>query len=432
MKMMTKSDSQTTRNHSQSHLSGSGILTSIDQRKQFVNFTEDDIRELTAMKAWGNKHVGPAADNFYDHLEKFDTPMNVISAAGSSLDRLRNTQEQYLVELFDGEYGEAHFRRRYQIGVRHDLIGLTPRWYIGGFSIHFQNLLPPLVRRYWWRPKKLVRTLLALNKILNLDEQIAIDTYFDLRSSKVASTSTQIAETTREMSKNARSQSDGILQTSASMEEMTASITQVSTNASATMKAAQTATQRARSGASEIQEVATRIQKAQTTVGQLRARADTIGKVIELIQEIASQTNILALNAAIEAAGAGEAGARFNVVAGEIRKLAGRTAQSTTEITAMIQEIREDTSQVSSDIEQSATLAGSAQEAISDIVGGIQEVQNMVAQIAAAAEEQARTSSQVADTLTTLAQASQQISGATDQTALATQDLSQMADKLRG
>jgi len=408
-----------------------GMLATLKERKNFIDFTDDDIRELASLQSWGSAHVDQVADNFYDRLQHFTTPMKVINAAGSSLDRLRNTLQRYLLELFDGEYGQEHFRRRYQIGVRHDLIGLTPRWYIGGFSIHFQSLAPMLVRKYWWRPKKLVRVLLALNKVLNLDEQVAIDTYFDLRSSKVAASSAEIARTSKEISNNVREQSNQITQTSTSMEEMTATISQISNNAAATMEAAQNATQNARQGAVEINDAINGIEDANQIVQQLQGRAENVGKVINLIQDIASQTNILALNAAIEAAGAGESGARFNIVAEEIRTLAVRTADATSEITATIKEIQDDTIKVASAMEESSGLAGSAGDSITGIVTGIQGVQDMVAQIAATAEQQALTSSQVADTLIALAQASQQISAATEQTALTTEDLSQMAEKLK-
>ena len=408
------------------------MFTTLEERKRFINFNAGDMRELKALESWGIAHVGGAADNFYDRLKQFETPMRIISEGGSTLDRLRNTLNKYLLELFDGEYGVEHFRRRYQIGVRHDLIGLTPRWYIGGFSLHFQSLVPLLVRKYWWRPKKLIRLLLALNKILNLDEQVAIDTYFDLRSSKVASTSAEIARTSKEISDNVRDQTDQITQTSTSMEEMTISISQVSENAAATMEAAQSATQNARQVSDDIQESTQGIEAANRIVQEQQARAANVGVVIELIQVIASQTNILSLNAAIEAAGAGEAGARFSIVADEIRKLAGRTAEATSEITATIDEMQTDTHKVATVMQQSSQQASRAGESVRGIVTSIQGVQDMVSQIAAAAEQQARTSSQVANTLTALAQASQQISTATEQTALATEDLNQMAERLQG
>ncbi len=413
------------------HASISTIFKTLQERKAFINFTEADQRELVDLKTWGNAQVGNAADHFYDHLEKFDTPMGVIRQAGSTLDRLRDTLNQYLLELFDGEYDDRYFKRRYQIGVRHDLIGLTPRWYIGGYSIHFQNMVPSLVRRYWWRPKKLIRKLMALNKILNLDEQVAIDTYFDLRASKVASASTEIAQTAQEIAENTRQQSDHIARTSAAMEEMTATISQVSENASATLNAAQEATTRAQRGEVNIQEVVAGIDDANQTVQQLRQRAEAIGRVIELIQEIATQTDLLALNAAIEAAGAGEFGVRFNVVAEEVRRLARRTAESGSEITVLINQDQEDTQRAAAMIAQSTQMAANTKNAIGGIVTSITDLQSMVHQIAAAAEQQAHTTEDVANALTEIAQASQQITTATEQTALSTQDLSQMAERLK-
>jgi len=161
------------------------LLSEIDERKAFINFTEDDAKTLRGLKGWWKSIGKSGVKKFYNRLQKFDEAMAVIHNAGSTLDRLNNTMQIYLGQLFEGDYGQNYFRRRYQIGIRHDLIGLTPRWYIGGYSLHYQSIIPKLVAGYWWRPFKLTKILLALNKLMSLDEQIAIDAYFNARSQEL-------------------------------------------------------------------------------------------------------------------------------------------------------------------------------------------------------------------------------------------------------
>jgi methyl-accepting chemotaxis protein len=138
------------------------------------------------------------------------------------------------------------------------------------------------------------------------------------------------------------------------------------------------------------------IQTAQQLVAQLSNESQAIGKVTEVIEGLAEQTNLLALNAAIEAARAGEQGRGFAVVADEVRMLASRTTESTTEINAIVQAIRSSTNKVEQQINEGTSIASDAMEQTHEALSRIQlsaeqvELVNaQMASLAATAEQQA-------------------------------------------
>jgi methyl-accepting chemotaxis protein len=138
------------------------------------------------------------------------------------------------------------------------------------------------------------------------------------------------------------------------------------------------------------------IQTAQQLVAKLSNESQAIGKVTEVIEGLAEQTNLLALNAAIEAARAGEQGRGFAVVADEVRMLASRTTESTTEINAIVQAIRSSTNKVEEQINEGTSIASDVMEQTDEALSRIQlsaeqvELVNaQMASLAATAEQQA-------------------------------------------
>lgn len=146
-------------------------------RLSYVNLTEKDCDVLKKFKPVIEKNADNIIDEFYKNIMRFPELDAVIHNAGSNVERLKVTQKRYLLEIFEGVFDDAYFESQLKIGVMHKKIGLTPRWYLGGYSIYLQQINPLILRKYWYSSAKVLKLQAAVNKILSVDAQLAIDTY---------------------------------------------------------------------------------------------------------------------------------------------------------------------------------------------------------------------------------------------------------------
>jgi len=204
-------------------------------------------------------------------------------------------------------------------------------------------------------------------------------------------------------------QNDETGQVATAMSEMAATVQEVARHAVQAAEAAAAADDRVRAGSdivagagTEMRALAAEVARVAEVVGGLEADSERIGSIMAMIREITEQTNLLALNAAIEAARAGEHGRGFAVVADEVRTLAGRTRQSTTEIQEMVERLQQGTREAVRAMEAGRERTGTALRQVDGAVATFADIASVVSsindrniQIASAAEEQSAVAEEI-------------------------------------
>ena len=263
-------------------------------------------------------------------------------------------------------------------------------------------------------------------------------------SDNVASASQQLSTSSAEMTKGITEQSDRSSQIATAAAEMSQTIAEIAKNTSTIANCAKDTAGIAKEGGTivdksitEVKEIAETVHESSNLMKSLGERSKQIGAIVNVINEIADQTNLLALNAAIEAARAGEQGKGFAVVADEVRKLSERTAKATSEIGAMINAIQDEINKTGSSMDDAAKRVGAgvefssqAGEALKRIVASINELQSMVHQIATSIEEMSATSEQISLDILTVANVSKDTTSGSGQIAQASSNLAHLASKL--
>jgi methyl-accepting chemotaxis protein len=273
----------------------------------------------------------------------------------------------------------------------------------------------------------------------------AIVREFNSASHQVAAAAAQMRSVVSNTSQGIELQFSETEQVATAMNEMTATAQEVASGASGAATAANEADEKARSGLevvnvaiSSIKTFADEIESTADIVNSLEGESDSIGSVLDVIRDIAEQTNLLALNAAIEAARAGEQGRGFAVVADEVRTLASRTQASTQEIQNMIENLQSQARKASSAMTDSRTHASKSVASASEAGTSIEGISNVISnidslntQIATAAEEQTAVAEEINRSIVSISASGRQTLSAAEEISTASESLAKLAEGLQ-
>lgn len=288
-----------------------------------------------------------------------------------------------------------------------------------------------------------IRTL--IKQLSNTSEQLAAASQeLTASAEQSAQASAQVAESITEVAKGAEKQLQLAITTNLIVDEMAKGIHEVTENTVDVAKTAEKTTVSATEGGKAIEKTVNQMgvieQKTNDTahvINELEEKSKRIGQIVELIANIAGQTNLLSLNAAIEAARAGNAGRGFAVVADEVRKLAEQSAQSTKEITELIRDVQSKTNNAVSfmaeskrEVKAGAELVGLAGESFNEILQMIKAMSAEINEISSASEKLTGGTKGVVDAASTINNESKNVADQTETIAAATQEQSASMEEI--
>ncbi len=397
--------------------------TQLDPQEMRTRLSFMEIGEHTAnalQQAWPviDAALESILDGFYARIMAAPDTAKIIGKP-ERISGLKQSQRQHWQAIFSGRFDAEYAARVKTIGITHARIGLSPQWYVGGYTYAFKEMQKCLVRAFANDPERLSEILEAATQAIMLDMELAISVYIEREEEtrkadliKLADKLEEEVQTAVEMvvgkSGEITQVSESISDILGTVNERSSAMNEASQMTNDTIKtvasAAQSLSEAERLIKEEVRKCSEVADQAvqETNVADERIQdlsrvGQQISDVAKLISEIAGQTNLLALNATIEAARAGEAGKGFAVVANEVKALATQTSKATGEIANNIAAIQAATDEVSQAITRIGSTINRVEETSSAIADAVEQQSAATHEITVSAQQGAQGTQQVAE-----------------------------------
>ena len=477
--------------------------SAIDWRKEFTGFDESDVERLESMDGTFDRIADSLVEEFYEHLQSHSESVAIIDSSSKPVEALKRTQTEYLRTLGSGSYDQSYFDQRARIGKIHDMLEMGPEFYLGAYTIYYEGIMEAIaadvkaelidgdgdVRSGRDPPEHtekadrelpnggaataeepasatgsrpavdpdaeleavvdeaidrvLDRSLSAL-KLLNLDQQVAMDTYIHAYSQRLEAeienqrtvateitsscgelqlTADDVAESAQEIATIAEEQTSSIEEVTGEVSDLSATVEEIASTADEVKSTSLEAATLADEGQASATEAMDSMDSVRDSAGdvaenvdRLQEQVQEIDEIVEVINEIAEQTNLLALNASIEAARADEAGDGFAVVADEVKSLAEDSQTQAGRIESTIAAIQEDTETVvetlaetNETIERGTDRVEDAMGSLEEITDAIQAAAHGIEEVADATDDQAASTEEVASMIDEAAEQAREV-----------------------
>lgn len=302
-------------------------------------------------------HLLKMAEAFYSGLFKVEKIKNLVNQY-SSVDRLKQTLQRHIFEMFSGVINDDYLAKRLRIAKTHYRIGLEPKWYMASFYNLIDYILYVLetnVQDHVLRKKFNELTL----KLLNFEQQLVLELYeqenIRERESQYLKVKEEIKQKVAGLSEDLAALSE---ETSATVQEISSASSEVTLSVNSSVQQSKKTKDQAIHGKERVESISEHMSTVLQNMSSLVSSVDQLANssreikgVITFVQEIAEQTNLLSLNSSIEAARAGEHGKGFAVVAQEVKNLSLKTKDSVKQIEKIITQSNQLTNQVVEAIE---------------------------------------------------------------------------------
>jgi signal transduction histidine kinase len=192
-------------------------IATLESRLHFLDVTPEDRALLASLREVMEDHSDHIVAVFYRHLLSFPETRQLL-VVPEVRDRLLEKQKQYLISLAPPSLGPEYISERLRIGETHHRVGLEPRWYLGAYSLYFRLIVPLIYGHFRGQPMLAERAILALNKVLMLDAQLAMESYIGHREEQLEQLNAELSRLGSQLEHRYERQSEELRETSARAE----------------------------------------------------------------------------------------------------------------------------------------------------------------------------------------------------------------------